>query len=231
MHTFLLAVTLFFVSLSSLQAESTSSNRTKLLVGVAGGSGSGKTTLASQLLEIFSDRAVLISQDSYYKDLSYLPIEERAKANFDHPDSLDFSLMRKQLLALYEDQAIDVPLYNFHTHSREKMCRHVEPQEIIIVEGILLFAVPEMRDLFDIKIFLDTDADVRLLRRVERDIKERGRDFQSVYDQYLATVKPMHEAFVEPSKRYADVIIPTFEKNPIAIQLLVSHLKDKDVQE
>jgi len=228
MHLIFVALVTLLCSLVSLHADSTSSNRSKLIVGVAGGSGSGKTTLAQQLLEIFSDRAVLISQDSYYKDLSHLPPTERAKANFDHPDSLDFSLLRTQLEALADDQEIDIPIYNFHSHSREKSCRHIQPQEIIIVEGILLFAVPDIRDLFDIKIYLDTDADVRLLRRVERDIKERGRDFQSVHEQYLATVKPMHDAFVEPSKRYADVIIPTFEKNPIAVQLLVSHLKDKN---
>lgn len=222
---FLVAILILLVSFSSLQA--TGQNRPKLIIGVAGGSGSGKTTLAYQLLAIFPDRAVLISQDSYYKDLSYLPHDARAKTNFDHPDSLDFQLLKEHLIALTNDQDVEVPLYNFNTHSRESASRRVTPKDIIIVEGILLFAVPEVRDLFDVKIFLDTDADVRLLRRVERDIKERGRDFQSIYNQYIATVKPMHEAFVEPSKRYADVIIPTFEQNPIALQLLVSHLKEQ----
>jgi uridine kinase len=198
---------------------------TKLIVGIAGGTGSGKTTLAGKLLENFSDRAILVNQDNYYKDLSHLTKEERAKRNFDHPESIDFDLLQKHISLLKDDQAIEVPIYNFATSTRESFTQTVESADIIIIEGILLFAVPEIRDLCDLKIFVETDDDVRLLRRIERDMHERSRDFKSVRDQYMMTVKPMHDAFVEPSKRYADVIIPTSQRNDNGIALIVSGLK------
>jgi uridine kinase len=197
----------------------------QLVVGIAGGTGSGKTTLSGKLLETFSDRAILINQDDYYKDLSHLSKEERAKQNFDHPDSIDFDLLKTHLLLLKDNQPVEVPVYNFCTHSREAFTHTVNPAEIILIEGILLFAVPEIRELCDLKIFVETDDDIRLLRRIERDLNERARDFKSVRDQYITTVKPMHDTFVEPSKRFADVIIPTRQRNDNGIALIVSGLK------
>jgi uridine kinase len=196
------------------------------LVGIAGGTGSGKTTLAQKIQDAFPNHSILISQDSYYKDLSHLSVHERAKANFDHPNSLDFDLLRQHLLDLINGQAIEQPIYNFQTHNREKTTKRVEPAKLIIVEGILLLAALEVKDLFDIKIFIDTDDDIRLLRRMERDIAERGRSFSSITEQYLTTVKPMHDAFVEPSKQYADVIIPARRQNPIALDLVISKLRE-----
>lgn len=198
-----------------------------LIVGIAGGTGSGKTTLADKLIEAFPGQSVLICQDSYYKDISGQSIEERAKANFDHPNSLDFDLLRDHLIALKNNQSICVPQYSFHTHSREPQSTSVQPAALIIVEGILIFAVDEVRDLFDIKIYVDTDDDVRLLRRIERDMKERSRDFCSIRDQYLKTVKPMHDSFVEPSKRFADVIIPSDRRNVKGLSMIVSKLKEE----
>jgi|JI9StandDraft_1071089.scaffolds.fasta_scaffold04881_7 uridine kinase len=197
-----------------------------ILVGIAGGTGSGKTTLAEKIHQAFPG-SVLLSQDSYYRDLSHLPIEERERTNFDHPNSLEFSLLRDHLLALKQGRAVEQPTYSFHCHTREKKTIRVEPAQIVLVEGILLLAAAEVRDLFDIKIFVDTDDDVRILRRIERDMKERSRDFQSVKMQYLETVKPMHEAFVEPSKKYADVIFPEGGHNQVAISLILARLGEE----
>lgn len=196
-----------------------------IFVGIAGGTGSGKTTLAEKIQEAFP-QSVLISQDCYYKDLSHLSFEERGKTNFDHPNSLEFSLLRQHLLDLKNGQPIEQPTYSFHIHARKKETKWIQPTQIVLVEGILLLAAPEIRDLFDIKIFVDTDSDVRMLRRIERDIKERSRDFNSVKEQYLETVKPMHELFVEPSKKYADVIIPEGRYNPVATNLIVAMLNE-----
>ncbi len=198
-----------------------------LIVGIAGGTGSGKTTLAEKILEAFPGQASLIYQDAYYKDILHLPLEERAKTNFDHPESLDFCLLKEHLIALKNNEPILMPRYSFHTHSREGNPTVVEPTSIIIVEGILLFSIPEIRELLDIKIFVDTDDDIRLLRRMERDMRERSRDFNSIRDQYLNTVKPMHDSFVEPSKRFADVIIPTDRRNPKGLSMIVSKLKEE----
>ncbi len=197
-----------------------------LFVGIAGGTGSGKTTLAEKIHEAFP-AAVLISQDSYYKDQSHLPIEEREKTNFDHPNSLEFSLLKQHLIDLKKGLAIEQPIYSFHTHTREEGSKRVEPVEIVLIEGILLLAVPEIRDLLDIKIFVDTDDDIRILRRIERDMKERSRDFESIREQYLKTVKPMHDAFVEPSKKYADVIVPNGGRNKVAIGLILAKLNEQ----
>jgi uridine kinase len=197
----------------------------RLIVGIAGGTGSGKTTLAEKLLETFSDRAILITQDDYYKDLTHLNKEERAKQNFDHPDSIDFDLLKQHLLQLKDNHPIQKPSYNFCDHAREPLTQTVKPADIVIIEGILIFAVPEIRELCDLKIFVETDDDVRLLRRIERDMNERARDFKSIKEQYMTTVKPMHDAFVEPSKRYADVIIPTIRRNENGIALIISSLK------
>lgn len=196
-----------------------------VLVGIAGGTGSGKTTLAEKIHQAFPE-AVLISQDSYYKDLSYLPMEERGKKNFDHLDSLDFTLLRKHLINLRNGFPIEQPIYSFHVHARENETKWIEPANIVLVEGILLLAAPEVRDLFDIKIFVDTDDDIRVLRRIERDIQERSRDFVGVKEQYLKTVKPMHHIFVEPSKKYADIIVPGEEHNQVAIDLVLAKLRE-----
>jgi uridine kinase len=212
----------FCISLSSLFA-------TPILIGIAGGTGSGKTTLADKIRKAFPKDSILISQDFYYKDLSHLSFEERAKTNFDHPSSLDFALLREHLIELKQGRSIHCPIYSFHTHSRESGYQLVEPAHLIIVEGILLLAVPEIRELFDLKIFVDTDDDIRLLRRIERDIKERSRDFDSVKRQYIMTVKPMHDAFVMPSKQYADVIVPEGGYNKIALSLILAKL-DADLK-
>ncbi len=198
--------------------------REPMLIGIAGGTGSGKTTLAEKIYEAFPE-AVLISQDAYYRDQSHLSLEQRSKLNFDHPDSLDFSLLRDHLIDLKNGKAIAQPVYSFQTHSRGLEVTQIEPADIILVEGILLFAAPEVRDLFDLKIFVDTDDDVRVLRRADRDMKERGRDFEGVKEQYLATVKPMHSAFVAPSKRYADVILPGEGNTQVGLDLILSQLK------
>lgn len=196
-----------------------------LLIGIAGGTASGKTRLAKKIRSAVADDVVIITQDSYYKDLAHLPETERAKANFDHPDSTDFILLRNHLLALQEGKTIAVPQYSFHTHTREPSSEEVNPTRVVIVEGILVFSIPEIRELFDIKIFVDTAADVRILRRIQRDIDSRGRNLDSVIHQYLSTVKPMHDEFVEPNKRYADVIIPSVRDNSIAINMIISKIR------
>ncbi|WP_294703095.1 uridine kinase [uncultured Fusobacterium sp.] len=197
-----------------------------ILIGVAGGSGSGKTTVANNLVKAFkSEDAALVEQDAYYKELTGLTLEEKAKVNFDHPDSIEFELLKRHLEALKNGEAIDRPIYDFTTHSRKEGSVKINPSKIIIVEGILIFAVPEIRELFDVKIFVDTDADEMILRRIERDMNERGRSFESVKNQYLTTVKPMYLEFCEPSKRYADVIIPRGGENKIAIDMIISNLK------
>lgn len=193
-----------------------------LIVGIAGGTGSGKTTLANELQRYFSDSSVLISQDSYYHDLSHLSPEERSLVNFDHPNSLDFELLKDHLIHLKQGQSIEKPIYDFVSHSRVDTVEIIDSAPIIIVEGILLFAAPELRDLFDLKIFIDTDDDIRIMRRLERDIHERGRDFASVKNQYFSTVKPMHNQFVEPSKTYADVVVWGVKENLSVVTGLVS---------
>lgn len=197
-----------------------------IIIGVAGGSGSGKTTVANNLVKAFkAEDAVLVEQDAYYRELLNMSIEEKAKVNFDHPDSIEFELLRKHLEMLKEGKSIDRPIYDFTTHSRKEGAVRINSSKIIIVEGILIFAVPEIRKLLDVKIFVDTDADEMILRRIERDMNERGRSFESVKNQYLTTVKPMFLEFCEPSKRYADVIIPRGGENKVAIDMIISNLK------
>lgn len=197
-----------------------------IIIGVAGGSGSGKTTVANNLVKAFkAEDAVLVEQDAYYRELLNMSIEEKAKVNFDHPDSIEFELLRKHLEMLKEGKSIDRPIYDFTTHSRKEGAVRINSSKIIIIEGILIFAVPEIRELLDVKIFVDTDADEMVLRRIERDMNERGRSFESVKNQYLTTVKPMFLEFCEPSKRYADVIIPRGGENKVAIDMIVSNLK------
>lgn len=197
-----------------------------ITMGVAGGTGSGKTTVALRILErVGFDRVAYVPHDAYYRDASDLPPAERAQLNFDHPDSLDNDLLIVQLKQLQAGQSIEVPVYDFKTHSRVAETRHVESQPVILVEGILIFADKRLRDLMDVKIFVDIDADLRFIRRLQRDISERGRAAESVISQYLRTVRPMHLEFVEPSKRYADVIIPEGGFNEVAIEMVAARLR------
>ncbi len=205
----------------------TASAADRLIIGIAGGTGSGKTTLAHKIQEALSEHSILISQDFYYKDLSHLSDEGRANVNFDHPDSLDFPLLRDHIFELKAGRSVQCPEYDFVTHTRKKNTRPFDSARVIIVEGILLFAMPEVRNQFDWKIFIDTDDDVRLLRRIERDMNERGRDFESIKRQYLKTVKPMHDAFVEPSKQHADIIVPRGGENNMALSLILSKLREQ----
>lgn len=180
-----------------------------LIIGLAGGSGSGKTTIARSIVEaIGPDEVALIQHDAYYRDQTDLPIEQRARVNYDHPASLETDLLVEHLGRLLEGEAIARPVYDFTVHNRSEETVIVEPEPVVIVEGILVLYEPELRELMDLKVYVDTDADLRIVRRLERDIKERGREFDSVRDQYLDTVRPMHLQFVEPSKRYADIVIP-----------------------
>ncbi len=197
-----------------------------LVIGIAGGSGSGKTTVAQQILQrVGEDRIAFLQHDSYYKDLSHLSPEQRARVNFDHPDSLETDLLVQHIQMLRRGEAVRVPVYDFTTHTRRPETIRVEPRGLILVEGILVFVEKALRDLFDLKIFVDTDADIRFIRRLQRDIRERGRTMESVIQQYLSTVRPMHLEFVEPSKRYADVIIPEGGYNTPALDMVVAHLE------
>ncbi|MBO4351709.1 MAG: uridine kinase [Proteobacteria bacterium] len=196
------------------------------IVGIAGGTGSGKTTLARKIREGLGEASNLIQFDWYYRDLSYLPLKDREEVNFDHPSSLESELLVEHLRQLKSGHAIDVPLYDFKTHSRvQDETIHIEPLPVIVVEGILLFCFEPLREMLDIKVFVDTDADIRVFRRIRRDMRERGRDFNSIRKQYYKTVRPMHLEFVEPSKRYADVIIPEGGNNLIALDLIIERLK------
>ena len=197
-----------------------------LVIGIAGGSGSGKTTVAQQILSrVGSDQIAFIQHDSYYKDLSELPPTQHADINFDHPDALDTRLLIQHIVALRAGRPIDVPIYDFATDRRTGRTFRIEPRRVILVEGILIFVEAALRELFDIKIFVDTDSDIRFIRRLERDLTERGRSTESVIKQYQATVRPMHLEFVEPSKRYADVIIPEGGFNTAAMDMVVARLE------
>jgi uridine kinase len=197
-----------------------------IVIGIAGGSGSGKTTVANVILaRVGADRIAYLPHDAYYRDLSHLPYSQRVEINFDHPNSLESELMMQHILQLKNWQPIDLPVYDFTTHSRTTRTMRVEPQRVILVEGILIFAEQGLRDLFDVKIFVDTDADLRLIRRLQRDISERGRTTENVIKQYLRTVRPMHLEFVEPSKRYADVIIPEGGFNEVAMGMVTTRIE------
>lgn len=199
-----------------------------IVVGIAGGTGSGKTSVTKAIIEELKKsniQATLLEQDSYYKKNDHLTFEERTLLNYDHPDSIDFDLLEEHILTLKNGKSIQKPIYNFAEHNRGSETEHILPSNIIIVEGILILAISKLRDLFDTKIFVDTDDDERLLRRIERDLKERGRDFENIKTQYINTVKPMHLEFVEPSKRYADVIIPRGKENKVGIKMVSSRLR------
>lgn len=196
------------------------------LIGIAGGTGSGKTLIAEMVIKDLAGHGVtIIQQDSYYKDLSHLSFEERSRQNFDHPDAVDISLLISQMQDLLHGRAIDQPIYDFSKHLRSKKTKRINPQSIVILEGILIFYYPELREMMDIKIFVDTDPDIRFIRRLGRDLESRGRSMQSVIDQYISTVRPMHLEFVEPSKRYADIIIPEGGYNEVAVDLLKTKIR------
>lgn len=196
-----------------------------MIIGIAGGTGSGKTTLAERLAEVLQHNAIIISEDAYYRDLSHLSPDERKTANFDHPKAIEFSLLEQHLIALKQGATIEQPTYDFKTHSRKAEARIVRPAQVIIIEGILLFAIPSIRDQLDLKIFVDVDNDIRLLRRIDRDMRERERKFLDIEQQYLKTVRPMHEEFVEPSKQYADIIVPRGGQNQQAFQTILALLQ------
>ncbi len=197
-----------------------------LVIGIAGGTGSGKTTVANAIVErVGPERIAWLQHDQYYRDQSGKPFEVRARVNYDHPDSLETELLIEQLTKLRDGRAVETPVYDFAQHVRTKQTRRIAPQAVILVEGILIFADPELRKLFDVKIFVDTDADIRLIRRLQRDMAERGRTFDSVIRQYQETVRPMHLEFVEPSKRYADVIVPEGGFNAVALDMIVTRLE------
>lgn len=198
------------------------------VIGIAGGTGSGKTTVARRIYDsLHLDSAVFLDHDSYYRELDHLPMEERRRVNFDHPDSLDNDLLVEHLQRLLEREPIDKPVYDFAAHTRAGTTVRIEPRDVILVEGILIFVDPRLRDLFDLKIFVDTEADVRFIRRMRRDLELRGRNVESVIEQYLGTVRPMHFEFVEPSKRYADVIIPRGGNNTPGIEVIAARVRER----
>lgn len=197
-----------------------------ILIGITGGTGSGKSTVAKAVFESLPQKNIsIIEQDSYYRDQTHLSMEERVKTNYDHPLAFDTELLNKHLMDLLNNKKIEKPIYNFAKHTRETKTITVEPKDIIILEGIMILEDEKLRDLMDIKIFVDTDADVRIVRRITRDINERGRTLDAVIDQYLTTVRPAHLQFIEPSKRYADIIIPEGGYNKVAIDIMVSKVK------
>ena len=196
-------------------------NKYAILIGIAGGTGSGKTSIAKAIASDFGKSEVaLIEQDSYYKDLSNLTIEERASVNFDHPDSVDYTLLKDHINKLIHGIEVNIPIYDFATHTRKKETQSVEQHRIIILEGILALFHPDIRDLIDIKIYVETADDIRIIRRITRDIEKRDRTFSSVIEQYYQTVRPMHIQFVEPTKKYADIIIPEGGRNKVAVDIL-----------
>ena len=199
-----------------------------MILGICGGTGSGKTTIAARLAEALGpDKALLLAQDSYYKDSSHLPLDARMRLNFDHPDAVDFDLLIQHVDALRSHQPVQQPSYDFSTHVRRPETKRVDPRSVVIVEGILIFQNSRLRELFDLRLYVDTDADVRFIRRLRRDIGERGRSLDSVVEQYLKTVRPMHQQFVEPGRRHADIVIPEGGKNDAAMELLVHWLATK----
>lgn len=198
-----------------------------ILIGISGGTGSGKTSIAKKIFESFnSDEIAIIMQDSYYKDQSSLSMEMREKTNYDHPGAFDTDLLVTQLDSLLKGKSVEKPVYDFKVHTRSNETEIVEPRPIILVEGILIFYDERLRNMFDIKIFVDTDADIRILRRIKRDISERGRTVESVMEQYLNIVRPMHIQYTEPTKSFADIIIPEGGKNLVAIDVVVKFIRE-----
>ena len=203
-----------------------------MIIGICGGTGSGKTTVANRILEtVRADEVVFIQQDLYYRDLKDMPLDYRNAANFDHPDALDNDLLVNHLKKLNAGEPVELPIYDFKTHTRLPATTRVEPKSIVIVEGILIFAEPRLLEQMDVKVFVDTPDDIRFIRRLGRDIAERGRTLDSVIEQYMATVRPMHMQFVEPSKRFADVIIPEGGHNLVSIDLIGGTIRERLARE
>jgi uridine kinase len=199
-----------------------------LIIGIAGGTGSGKTTVVHKIVNKLPETEVgIISQDNYYKETNNLSFEDRTKINFDHPRSIDFELLVQHLKELKEGKAIDQPVYSFVSHNRTEDTIHTHPKKVMIVEGILILTNPELRDMFDIKVYVHADSDERLIRRLKRDIAERGRDMEEVLDRYQNTLKPMHEQFIEPTKGHADIIIPNDNYNTVAIDVVRAVIKQR----
>ena len=199
-----------------------------LIIGIAGGTGSGKTTVVRQIMdELKNEEVDVISQDSYYLDTTHLPFKERVKINFDHPKSIDFELLVEHLKELKAGKTIEEPVYSFTEHNRTNETRTIHPRKVIIVEGILILTHPEVREMFDIKIYVHADSDERLIRRLKRDINERGRDLDEVLWRYQTTLKPMHQQFIDPTKEFADIIIPTNRFNTVAVDIVQTIIKDR----
>ena len=199
-------------------------NNDVMIIGVAGGTGSGKTTLAAHIAKKFGDKVAVITHDSYYRAQNDKSYEERCTQNYDHPDAFETELLKKHVKALVMGESVDVPVYDYTIHNRSDKTVRVMPKTVIVLEGILLFHDSELREMMDLKIFVDTDADERILRRIIRDTEERGRTLDSVITQYLTTVKPMHNAFVEPYKRYADIIVPGGGSNPVVLDMIMTRI-------
>ena len=199
---------------------------TPVIIGVAGGTGSGKTTVVREMVRgVGQEHVAVIEHDSYYRDRSELPLEERALLNYDHPGALETDLLVHHLEQLRAGHPVEIPSYDFSRHARTKVTRTVHPAQVILVDGILIFVEERLRKLMDVRVFVDTDSDLRFIRRLERDMKERGRTMDSVVEQYISTVKPMHEEFVEPSKRFADLMIPEGGYNRVAVDLLLAKIR------
>ncbi|HMJ08893.1 MAG TPA: uridine kinase [Pyrinomonadaceae bacterium] len=199
-----------------------------MIIGICGGTGSGKTTIARAIVDaVGAGRVVLVEQDSYYRNLSDMPLDERHQANFDHPDSIDSDMLVNHLMRLKQGLPIEMPLYDFVTHTRSDKIETIEPKPVVIVEGILIFAEPRVLDLLDVRVFVDTPDDIRLMRRLKRDINERGRTFERTLEQYARTIRPMHFEFVEPSKRHADVIIPEGAQTGVSVEFLCGLVREK----
>lgn len=197
-----------------------------LIIGIAGGTGSGKTTVAQKVAEALSGASVaFLEMDSYYRDFRHLSPEQLDRVNWDHPDAVDMALMVEHLRALSRGEAVDTPVYEFATHSRSRVTHRIDPADVVVIDGILLFSDADVRALCEVKVFVDADADIRLVRRIQRDTLVRGRTLESVLDQYVNTVQPMHLQFVEPSKRYADVIVPRGGSNTVAIEMIVAKIQ------
>ena len=200
--------------------------RRPLVIGVAGGTGSGKTTVVSEIQDAVSDdNVVVVHQDNYYRDYGHLPLEERARVNFDHPDAIEAELVEQHVRDLTAGRSVEVPIYDFETHTRSEDTSTLAPARVVIIDGILVLAEAGLRALMDIKIFVDTDPDLRLIRRIDRDVRERGRTVESVVEQYQATVRPMHLQFVEPSKRHADLIVPEGGQNRVAVETIATAVR------
>ena len=199
-----------------------------MFIGICGGTGSGKTTIARAIVDaVGAERVVLVEQDSHYRNLADMPLDERHQANFDHPDSIDSDMLVNHLMRLKQGLTVEMPLYDFVTHTRSDQIEVIEPRPVVIVEGILIFAEPRVLDLLDVRIFVDTPSDVRLMRRLRRDIIERGRTFERTMEQYERTIRPMHYEFVEPSKRHADIIIPEGGQFGVSIKFLCSLVRER----